>query len=297
MFNRKVEPLSENMVEQIKSTIRQQTFTEKKDDPCWKDHEMIGTKKKNGKDVPNCVPKEEVEYAKPKKGKDDDGEGLDPVGKEDDDVDNDGDSDSSDRYLKMRRKAIGKALKKEETDLSEDMTPEIQSLQNEIESELTTIFRNYFPNGWIRRVGLSNVVRGSNDGGTMRMRAGLIGNGNMQPDVSRISNGIIENDLMKMYFAIRFEGGNVVIESHDKATLLTINPTKQFMTLGYNKIPFRKTTVRGGDKKKILAAFDKHFKRVKAAIKSESDNNNFYRQDQYEDKYFAEEIVLEGNYR
>ncbi len=29
-------------------------------DPCWKDYEMIGTKKKNGKDVPNCVPKEEV---------------------------------------------------------------------------------------------------------------------------------------------------------------------------------------------------------------------------------------------
>lgn len=29
-------------------------------DPCWKDYEMIGTKKKNGKTVPNCVPKEEV---------------------------------------------------------------------------------------------------------------------------------------------------------------------------------------------------------------------------------------------
>ena len=31
-----------------------------KDDPCWKDHEMVGTKKKNGKEVPNCVPKEDV---------------------------------------------------------------------------------------------------------------------------------------------------------------------------------------------------------------------------------------------
>lgn len=27
------------------------------DDPCWKGYEMIGMKKKNGKDVPNCVPK------------------------------------------------------------------------------------------------------------------------------------------------------------------------------------------------------------------------------------------------
>jgi hypothetical protein len=41
-------------------------------------------------------------------------EGLDPVGKEDGDVDNDGDEDSSDEYLKKRRAAIGKAMKKEE---------------------------------------------------------------------------------------------------------------------------------------------------------------------------------------
>lgn len=28
-----------------------------KKDPCWDTHEMVGTKKKNGKKVPNCVPK------------------------------------------------------------------------------------------------------------------------------------------------------------------------------------------------------------------------------------------------
>ena len=41
---------------------------------------------------------------------------LDPVGQEDADVDNDGDSDSSDEYLKKRRKAISKAMKKEEVE-------------------------------------------------------------------------------------------------------------------------------------------------------------------------------------
>jgi hypothetical protein len=30
-------------------------------DPCWDDYKMIGTKMKNGKPVPNCVPKEETE--------------------------------------------------------------------------------------------------------------------------------------------------------------------------------------------------------------------------------------------
>ena len=34
---------------------------EDKKDPCWKDYEMIGMKKKDGKEVPNCVPKEENE--------------------------------------------------------------------------------------------------------------------------------------------------------------------------------------------------------------------------------------------
>ena len=48
---------------------------------------------------------------------------LDPVGKEDDDIDNDGDSDESDEYLKNRRKVISKAIKKQDesvNDLKDD---------------------------------------------------------------------------------------------------------------------------------------------------------------------------------
>ena len=41
-------------------------------------------------------------------------EALDPVGQEDDDVDNDGDVDDSDKYLKKRRDAISKNIKKED---------------------------------------------------------------------------------------------------------------------------------------------------------------------------------------
>ena len=43
------------------------------------------------------------------------GEKMDAVGKEDGDIDNDGDKDSSDKYLAKRRKAIGKAMKSEAT--------------------------------------------------------------------------------------------------------------------------------------------------------------------------------------
>ena len=41
-------------------------------------------------------------------------EAMDPVGKEDDDIDNDGDEDDSDKYLKKRRDAISKNIKKED---------------------------------------------------------------------------------------------------------------------------------------------------------------------------------------
>ncbi|WP_255491607.1 hypothetical protein [Hufsiella arboris] len=32
------------------------TSKRKTKDPCWKDYEQVGMKKKNGKKVPNCVP-------------------------------------------------------------------------------------------------------------------------------------------------------------------------------------------------------------------------------------------------
>ena len=44
---------------------------------------------------------------------------LDPVGKEDDDIDNDGDVDSSDKYLANRRKTVTKAVKNEDEELEE----------------------------------------------------------------------------------------------------------------------------------------------------------------------------------
>ena len=65
--------------------------------------------------------KKKEKYAKVT-DKDDDGEGLDPVDAEDDDVDNDGDSDESDEYLKNRRKTVKKAVNKDdEEEVKEDV--------------------------------------------------------------------------------------------------------------------------------------------------------------------------------
>ena len=51
-------------------------------------------------------------------------EGLDPVGREDGDVNNDGKKDGTDKYLMNRRKAIGKAIKKKMSEGVRDMDPE-----------------------------------------------------------------------------------------------------------------------------------------------------------------------------
>ena len=77
---------------------------------CWKGYKLAGTKKKGGKTVDNCVKagfEPEGEEIAEKK--------LDPVGKADADIDNDGDVDKSDKYLHNRRKAIAKAIGKKKS--------------------------------------------------------------------------------------------------------------------------------------------------------------------------------------
>ena len=59
---------------------------------------------------------------------------LDPVGQEDGDVDNDGDKDSSDKYLMKRRKAIAKAMKKESF-VKSDWRTSISEVMTDIESQ------------------------------------------------------------------------------------------------------------------------------------------------------------------
>ena len=72
---------------------------------CWKGYKLAGTKKKGGKTVDNCVKAgfeptgDEITEKK-----------LDPVGKEDKDIDNDGDHDKSDKYLLARRKKVSKII-------------------------------------------------------------------------------------------------------------------------------------------------------------------------------------------
>ena len=83
-------------------------------------------------------------------------EALDPVGQEDDDVDNDGDTDDSDRYLKKRRDAISKNIKKEEVD-----TKSIDAkIAKNVEKINKLKEKRPVPTGDVARlVGLNNALR------------------------------------------------------------------------------------------------------------------------------------------
>ena len=53
----------EEDIQQFEQSIEEAKKTLKNSNPCWKGYKPVGTKKKNGKTVPNCVPKESVSEA------------------------------------------------------------------------------------------------------------------------------------------------------------------------------------------------------------------------------------------
>ena len=93
------------------------------------DREKIGSLRAN----PNIKSVEMTEYGSPYEGEAKKGEqtaatksgkGLDPVGKEDGDVDNDGDKDKSDKYLLNRRSKVSAAIaKNEEVEQIDEIAP------------------------------------------------------------------------------------------------------------------------------------------------------------------------------
>ena len=115
-------PHDDEITEEMKGGKYKVRVTDKKTGKSYTrmaDRAKISELRKN----PNITSVEMTGYGSPyegekKKGeqtaKTKSGKGLDPVGKEDGDVNNDGKKDKTDSYLMNRRKAIGKAMAKEE---------------------------------------------------------------------------------------------------------------------------------------------------------------------------------------
>ena len=93
---------------------------------------------------PNVASVEMTEYGTPTKSEKAKGrqtaavkKGLDPVGKEDKDIDNDGDHDKTDKYLLNRRKAIGKAIAAKEEYSWRDGFAELIEKKDKEEKKIT----------------------------------------------------------------------------------------------------------------------------------------------------------------
>ena len=52
--------LDMNGLESFMESVNEKELKKKKDDPCWDGYVQVGMKKKNGKEVPNCVPMDEA---------------------------------------------------------------------------------------------------------------------------------------------------------------------------------------------------------------------------------------------
>ncbi|PHS22177.1 MAG: hypothetical protein COA84_13435 [Robiginitomaculum sp.] len=136
--------------------------------------------------------KEEVEIVDEAKkadvtDKEDDGEGLDPVASGDSDIDNDGDSDESDNFLKKRRSAISKAVekdrpeaekinkKKDEEDDDEVVKEEVEQVdeRNDLnKAKKDAVIKRLGKDGEVRgptRKGLDTVSRNASDKKKLRI--------------------------------------------------------------------------------------------------------------------------------
>ena len=102
--------MSMNILNDISKVYLDQVI-EKKDDDSYLETDMKKRRENNEKAIEDMrktkANRDMVASARKKFD-----EALDPVGKEDDDIDNDGDTDKSDKYLHNRRKVVGKAISK-----------------------------------------------------------------------------------------------------------------------------------------------------------------------------------------
>jgi hypothetical protein len=53
----KQQQVVERTISDLEHKDMQEDLRDPKDNPCWKGYYPVGTKKKNGRTVPNCVPK------------------------------------------------------------------------------------------------------------------------------------------------------------------------------------------------------------------------------------------------
>ena len=90
---------------------------------------------------------------------------------------------------------------------------------------------------------------------------------------SEWANGIIQNDDAHNTFHIWFKPDGVMEMDASGSFMITVMPPEgSHMAYEGISVPFRKTKVKAGDNKKVLAVVKRNFSRLKDALKKNKDN-------------------------
>jgi hypothetical protein len=172
-------------------------------------------------------------------------EALDPVGQEDADIDNDGDTDKTDKYLHNRRKAVGKAIKKKNvkegfSDWRGDLSEVIGDVKKNNKSEDVKVTEREITNKIKINPSLGEAVEEL--GGILLEMveiedADCILDDLSESEVFLLSDKLIEEVVEEFFFECIQEGynveeiENVLVESIDVSAALL---TEAKVTLGHD---------------------------------------------------------------
>ena len=189
-------------------------------------------------------------------------EALDPVGQEDADIDNDGDTDKSDKYLHNRRKAIGKAIKKKNvkegfSDWRQDLSEVIGDVKKNDKSEDVKVTEREITNKITINPTLDEAVEQL--GGTLLEMveiedADCVLDDLSESEVFLLSDKLIEEVVEEFFLECIQEGydveeiENVLIESIDVSAALL---TEAKVTLGHD------TDIKSNRLEKVKSAVKK----------------------------------------
>ena len=189
-------------------------------------------------------------------------EALDPVGQEDADIDNDGDTDKTDKYLHNRRKAIGKAIKKKNvkegfSDWRQDLSEVIGDVKKNDKSEDVKVTEKAIKNKITINPTLDEAVEEL--GGTLLEMVEIENIDCILDDLSEsevflLSDKLIEEVVEEFFNECIQEGydveeiENVLIESIDVSAALL---TEAKVTLGHD------TDIKSNRLEKVKSAVKK----------------------------------------
>ena len=189
-------------------------------------------------------------------------EALDPVGQEDADIDNDGDTDKTDKYLHNRRKAIGKAIKKKNvkegfSDWRQDLSEVIGDVKKNDKSEDVKVTEKAIKNKITINPTLDEAVEEL--GGTLLEMVEIENIDCILDDLSEsevflLSDKLIEEVVEEFFLECIQEGydveeiENVLIESIDVSAALL---TEAKVTLGHD------TDIKSNRLEKVKSAVKK----------------------------------------